>query len=212
MANKTIAIVDINSFHKQNIETLLFASILEKKVNKLTVLDLNHYEQDKLLPERDVWQKEGEILTTRLFSSTSYQICTQASLEQNKLLNLAKALQAISDILVINANSQQHKLNSPFYSLADEIVIFADLEKDINKNILNFFLLHDLKNKHVHLIIHNYKLNIQSEKVYLHLLKQFHAKNIKISNIDEVPELKSLKEIENVDPWLEIYKKINSTY
>ncbi|MCQ3908235.1 MAG: hypothetical protein MJ200_01405 [Mycoplasmoidaceae bacterium] len=135
-----------------------------------------------------------------MFSNTSYQICTQVSPEQNKLLNLAKTLQAISNVLLINPNSQQYKFNSPFYSLSDEIVIFADLEKDINKHILNFFLTHELKNKHVHLIIHNYKLNIQSEKVYLHLLKQFHSKNIKISNIDSVPELKSLKEIENVDP------------
>lgn len=212
MANKTIAIVDINSFHKQNIETLLFASILEKKVNKLTVLDLNHYEQDSLLPKRDMWQKEGEILTTRLFSNTSYQILAQASLEQNKLLNLVKALQAISDILIINANSLNHQSNTPFYTLADEIVIFADLEKNITNNIINFFLRHTLHNKRIHLVIHNYKLNIQSEKTYLHLLNQFKAKNVKIYNIDTVPELKSLQEIENVDPWLEIYKKINSTF
>lgn len=212
MANKTIAIVDINSFHKQNIETLLFASTLEKKVNKLTVLDLNHYEQDTLLPSRDNWQKEGEILTTKLFSNTSYQICSQALLEQNKLLNLAKALQAISDILLINANSQQYQLNTCFYSLADEIVIFADLDKNIMNNIINFFLRHNLKKKKVHLIIHNYQLNIQAEKTYLHLLKQFKSPNVTISNIDKVPELKSLKEIENVDPWLEIYKKINSSF
>ncbi len=210
MANKTIAIVDINSFHKQNIETLLFACILEKKVDKLTVLDLNHYEQDALLPKKDIWQKEGEILTTRLFSNTSYQICTQASLEQNKLLNLAKALQAISDILLINANSQQYKFNTSFYQLADEIIIFADLEKDITKNIINFFLRHNLKEKKVHLIIHNYKLNVQNEKTYLHLLKQFKSPNITISNIDTIPEFKTLNDIENVDPWLEIYKKIKS--
>ena len=210
MASKTIAIVDINSFHKQNIETLLFACILEKKVDKLTVLDLNHYEQDALLPKKDAWQKEGEILTTRLFSNTSYQICTQASLEQNKLLNLAKALQAISDILLINANSQQYQFNTGFYKLADEIIIFADLEKDITKNIINFFLRHNLKDKKVHLIIHNYKLNIQNEKTYLHLLKQFKAPNITISNIDTIPDFNSLNDIENVDPWLEIYKKIKS--
>ncbi|MBQ0045801.1 MAG: hypothetical protein KBS35_02830 [Mycoplasma sp.] len=212
MANKTIAIVDINSFHKQNIETLLFASILEKKVNKLSVLDLNHYEQDKLLPSRDKWQKEGEILTTRLFSNTSYQICAQTSLEQNKLLNLAKALKAISDILVINANSLQYNFNTDFYLLADEIVLFADLEKDIMKNIMNFFLRHTLKNKKIHLIIHNYQLNIQSEKVYLHLVKQFKKPNITISNIDKIPDFKTLGDLENIDPWLEIYKKINSAF
>lgn len=212
MANKTIAIVDINSFHKQNIETILFACILEKKVNKLTILDLNHYEQDALLPKKDAWQKEGEILTTRLFSNTSYQICTQASLEQNKLLNLAKALQAISDILLINANTQQHSFNSNFYLLADEIVIFADLEKDAINNIMNFFLRHNLGKKKIHLVVHNYKLNIQNEKTYLYLLKQFKAPNITISNIDLIPEFKSLQEIESIDPWLEIYKKINSTF
>ena len=212
MANKTIAVVDINSFHKQNIETLLFACILEKKVNKLTVLDLNHYEQDVLLPKREQWQKEGEILTTRIFSNTSYQICVKSLPDQNKLLNLAKALQAISNILLINANSQQYQLNSQFFELADEIVIFADLEKDITTNIVKFFLRHQLKDKKVYLIVHNYKLNIQSEKVYLHLLKQFKSTNVIINNIDSVPEFNSLKEIENVDPWKEIYKKINSTF
>ncbi|MCQ2956829.1 MAG: hypothetical protein MJ233_03150 [Mycoplasmoidaceae bacterium] len=212
MKSKTIAIVDINNFHKQNIETLLFACVLEKKVNKLSVLDLNHYEQDGLLPKRDHWQKEGEILMTQLFSNTSYQICAQTSPDAKKLLNLAKTLSAISDILVINANSQQHELNSQFYNFADEVVIFADLEKDITKNIMNFFLTHTLKNKKVHLIVHNYQLNIQHEKVYLHLLKQFNSPNITISNIDSVPELKTLQDIENVDPWLEIYKKINSAY
>ena len=39
-------------------KTLLFACILEKKVNKLTVLDLNHYEQDTILPKRDEWKKQ----------------------------------------------------------------------------------------------------------------------------------------------------------
>lgn len=212
MANRTIAVVDLNSFKKQNIETLLFACILEKKVNKLTVLDLNHYEQSTLLPKIANWQKEGEILTTQLFSNTSYQIVNKVSPAQNNLLNLAKALQAISDILVINCNANQYQLNTEFYLLADDIVIFADLEKDITTNIINFFLRHKLAGKQIHLIVHNYKLNIQSEKIYLHLLKQFHNKNIKISNIDHIPDLKSLSEIETVDPWLEIYKKINSTF
>lgn len=212
MANKTIAIVDINSFHKQNMETLLFASILEKKVNKLSVLDLNHYEQDKLLPSRDKWKKEGEILTTNLFSNTSYQICSQMSLEQNKLLNLARTLQSNSDILLINVNRLQYSMNTDFYLLADEIVLFADLEKDITKNIMNFFLRHMLKDKKIHLIIHNYKLNIQNEKTYLSLIKQFKRENITISNIDKIPDLTTLNQIENIDPWLEIYKKINSAF
>lgn len=212
MANKTIAVVDINSFHKQNIETLLFASILEKKVDKLTVLDLNHYEYGKLLPRKDAWQKESEILTTQLFANTSYQICDKTLPEQNKLLNLAKALQAVSDILVINSNSQQSKFNSQFYDLADQIVIFADLEKNITTNIMNFFLAHTLKNKKIYIIVHNYKINVQSAKDYLHLLKQFKAKNITISNIDTVPDFASLQAIENIDPWKEIYKLIRAKF
>lgn len=212
MGNKTIAIVDINNFHKQNIESLIFACILEKKVNRLTVLDLNNISQDKLLPNKEHWQKEGDILTTRLFSNTSYQICSQMSVEQNKLLNLAKALQAISDILLINVNSQQYNVNTNFYELANEIVVFADLEKDAITNVMNFYLKHSLKNKKILIVIHNYKSNVQNDKTYLQLLKQFKSPNITICNIDNIPEFKTLKEIENVDPWLEIYKKINSTF
>lgn len=212
MANKTIAIFDANSFHKQNIEALLFACILEKKVNKLTVLDLNHYEQDIFLPKRDEWKKEGEILSTNIFSNTSYKICAKTLPDQNKLLNLADSLKTSSDILIINVNSQQYQFNSKFYELADEIVLFADLERDVSTNIVNFFLRHAIKQKKIHLIIHNYKLNVQSEKIYLHLLKQFKAPNVTISSIDVVPTFKNLKEIENVDPWNEIYKKINSDF
>lgn len=212
MANKIIAIADINSFCNQNIETLLFACILEKKVNKLSVLDLNHYEQDKLLPEREEWKKEGEILTTQIFSNTSYQISTKTALEQNKILNLAKALSDISDILLINSNANTFDYNTQFYNCADEIVLFADLEQDINRNLINFFMRHALKNKKIYLFVHNYKLNIQSEKTYLYLLKQFKAPNIIINNIDAIPQFKTLEEIENVDPWLDIYKKINSAF
>ena len=209
MANKTIAIVDINSFLKQNIESLLFACILEKKVNKLSILDLNNFGQNKLLPEKDKWAKEGEILTTTIFSNTSYQICLSAQPEQNKLINLAHTLHAVSDILIINANNQRHHYNSPFYQFADEVVIFADLEKDIIKNVLNFFMQHDLRKKKILLFVHNYRENIQSEKTYLELLKQFKMLNITICNIDCVPEFGSLKEIEQIDPWTNIYKKIN---
>lgn len=212
MANKTISIVDINSFHKQNIEALLFACILEKKVDRLLVLDLNYYEQDTILPKRDEWTKQGEILTTSLFNNTSYQILSKTSVDQNKLLNLVKTLKPISDILLINANSQQYQFNTEFYKMSDVVVVFADLQKDINNNLINFFLTHSLKNKKIHLVIHNYQSNIQTEKQYLHLLKQFKAPNITISNIDKIPELKSIEEIENIDPWVEIYKKINSTF
>lgn len=212
MTNKTIAIFDVNSFHKQNIETLLFACILEKKVNKLTVLDLNHYEQDIFLPKRDEWRKEAEILTTSIFSNTSYKICAKPLPDQNKLLNLANGLKTNNNILIINVNSQQYQFNSKFYELADEIVLFADLERDVSSNIVNFFLRHAIGQKKIHLIVHNYKLNIQSEKIYLQLLKQFKAPNVTISNIDVVPSFNSLQEIENVDPWKEIYKKINSAF
>lgn len=210
MANKTIAVVDLNNFHKQNIESLLFACVLEKKVNKLTVLDLNHLGQDKLLPPTDQWQKEGEILTTRLFANTSYQICLQASVEQNKLINLAKALQAISDILLINANSQRYEVNSSFFNLSDEIFIFADLQQDIITKVMNFYLKHNLKNKKITLVIHNYKTNVQNDKTYIQLLKQFKATNVLIEKIDQIPDFVSLKKIQSIDPWLKIYKFINS--
>ncbi len=213
MANqKTYAIVDLNDSHKQNIETLIFACILEKKVNNLSVLDLNYLGQDTLLPKKENWQKEDEILTTQLFSNTSYQICNQTSPDANKLLNLAKTLQAISDILIINTNCQQYFINTPFLNFADEIAIFVNLEQNAINNIMNFFLMHRLKNKKIHLIIHNYRSNVQNEKDYLNLLKQFRSPNITIGNIDKVPEISFLKEIENIDPWLEIYKKINSAF
>ncbi|MCQ3907335.1 MAG: hypothetical protein MJ219_00825 [Mycoplasmoidaceae bacterium] len=108
-------------------------------------------------------------------------------------------------------NNQQHKSNSPFYEIVNEIVIFADLERNVTNNIINFFLKHNLKGKHIHLIVHNYKLNMQSEKAYLNLLKQFKQNNIVINNIDTVPDFANLSDLENIDPWLDIYKLIKKT-
>lgn len=212
MVNKIIVIVDIDNFHTQNIETLLFASILEKKVSKLHVLDFNCYENGGLLPNLNNWAKNGELATVQLFSNTLYQICLQAPQDSNKLLNLAKSLSNASDTLIINTNNQCYEFNSVFYQLATDIVIFADMDKDVSTNIINLFLKHSIKNKKIHIVVHNYKENIQGHKAYLHLLKSFHSPNIDISMIDKIPSMKSLKEIENIDPWLEIYKKINSTF
>lgn len=212
MANKTIAIIDIDSFENQNIETLLFASILEKKINKLAVLDLNDVRNCDLIFNYFDKIKNKESLTTYLFSNTTYNICSPSVLDQNKLLNMAKSLKTNNDILIFNANCQDKQINSPFFMLSNEIVIFADLSKDVNKNIINFLLLYDLKGKHIHIFAYNFKRNVQTEKTYLCLKKQFNSKDFSINNIDKIPNMKSIKEIENIHPWLEIYKKINTTF
>ena len=211
MANKTIAIVDINNYNDQNIETLLFANILEKKYDHLTVLDLNDYANNSFIKSKK-WAKKAEFSTTALFDNTNYISLSKTPQDENKVVNLIDSLKKKNDILLINCDSKQYKNNTLFYAHADTIIVFANFVKDLSKNILSFFLQHSIKTKDVRIVFHNYLSNIQTDKTYLSMLRSFSNTNIKISNIEKIPKLKSLKDIESIDPWLDLYQKINSSF
>lgn len=210
MSNNKLLIIDLNNFDNQSIEFLLIACILEKKVNRLNMINLNNLDESNYLLSKIKWEKRGEIFTSRILSNSNYQITAQASQNQNKLLNLANDLCSKSSAVVLNANNRQYEFNIPFFKLANQIIVFADILLDASNRLIKLFLEQDLVDKNIIIFLYNYSDNIQNKKKYLEISKRFKSKNISIYTIDNIPNFRTLNEIENMDPWLDIYKKINS--
>lgn len=212
MVNRTIAIIDLDSSFNQHIETLLFACILEKKVKKVSVIDLNPFDGSDILPKRQFWKEQDDILTIELFDNTLYQIANKINPTQIKLANFVTYRQRYSDILLISGNNQQDNLNLPFFQKATDFVLFVDIKNNSAKNLIKFFVKHKAKDANVSILVYNYEDNVQLNKEYIQILKQFKNDKVSVDKIGSFPKLDNLKQIENIDPWQPIYKKINSTF
>ncbi len=211
MANKIIAICDFDNFNQQNVETLLFSNILEKKYDSVAILDHNSLSSNKYIKDLK-FKEKAQILTANVFNITSYNFIDGEAYNSEKALNLARSLANKNEILIINTSFSQYFLNTDYFKMADEIVIFSKLSDHIPNNLLSFFMLHKIENKKIYLYIINQDKNIQNEKSFISLRKQLSKSGLILDNISSLPYFKSLDEIRNVDPWLEIYKKINSTF
>lgn len=211
MENKVITVCDLDNFNKQNIEVLLFSNILEKQYDSISVLDLNDLDTNKFVKNLK-FKENGEILTTKVFDVTSYNFLGDEAWKSNKALNQAKILRDKNEILIINSSFTQFFVNTDFLNISDEIILFSSLSDHTINNLLNFFMLHKIENKKIYLFIFNEDKNIQTEKSFISLRKQLSKQDIILENISNLPEFKTIEDIEKVDPWLEIYKKINSTF
>lgn len=211
MANKIITVCDLNNFAQQNAEVLLISNILEKKYDSVAVLDLNNIDSNNYLKDLK-FKEKGEISTAEVFDITSYHFITGEAYSTEKALNLVKSLSKKNEILLINTSFSQYFLNTDYYNLSDEIILFSRLNDSTINNVISFFLMHKIEDKKIHLFIFNKDKNIQSEKSFISLRKQLAQSNLILDNIDTLPYFKNLDEIKNVDPWIEIYKKINSTF
>jgi len=212
MSNKTIGIVDLSNFDSQCLETLLFASILEKKYDACAIFDLNVYNTPKALSEVKKWSKGGEISKAKIFDNSLYHRMNKVPENENKALNYVQSLQDEYPILLINSCVVRYNINSKFFELCDEIVLFADFEQDLSKNILSFFLKQPVRNKKIHLVFYRFDESIQGAKKHLSMLKSFANSNIEIHRIVSAPKDQTLKELAEMEPWADIYKFINSNF
>lgn len=211
MKNKVIAIYDLNDFNRQNIETLLFSNILEKKYDSLNIVDLNG-ENDNHFLRKLKWKEKQEILMANIFDRSLYHFISDDCSDLEKPYNLVKSLKNKSEITLINVCYSQEPINTEFYQLADDIVIFANLNNHIINDMIQFFIMHKIENPKVWLFVINKDSNIQNDKAFIGLRKELSKSNVKLESLNEVPNFKTLDQIHNVDPWLEIYKKINNFF
>lgn len=207
MVNKTIAILDLNNFNDQNIEVLLFASILEKKSDKLTVIDLNDYHDNSLI-NKYKWTKKADISSLKLFNNTNYQSVYKVLNNAQTMQNTIETAVRSSDYLIVNTDFKQYKNNTDIFQNADEIVVFANFIRNIDKTILSFFLKHNIQNKKVHIIFYNFGDNVQHAKAYLSILTVFQKTGIRMSRVEKLPSIKTIDDIESIEPWVDIYHKI----
>lgn len=210
MANKIIAICDINNFKNQCLETLIFASILEKKsTNSLVVFDSNLNTANKYLVYDKTWKQSGNITKNNLFDNTTYQALVKEFPNDNKIVDFLLVLKNKNDFVIINTDAQKYQNNTILYKNSDIIAIFLDFQIDPINNLLNFFIKHNLNNKKIMLFLHNYVQNIQNQKKYMGLLKLISNQNVEIIKIKKMITANKLSELENIDPWLDIYQQIN---
>lgn len=211
MANKVIAICDFNNFKKQNVETLLFANILEKKYDSVAVLDLNDIDSNDYLKDLK-WKEKSNMLLTNVFDISTYHFVASQDYELSKVLNYAQTLNNKNEVLIINTNFSKYSDNQDFYDNVDEIVIFTTLNQSMPNNLLGFFIVNKIEKQKVKLFVFNDNKNIQTEKEFISLRKQLSKSNLTLESIKSLPYFKSLDEIKNIDPWIDIYKLINNLF
>lgn len=211
MANKVIAICDFNNFKKQNAEALLFANILEKKYDSVAVLDLNDIDSNDYLKDLK-WKQKSDMLSTNVFDISTYHFVDSQEYSLSKVLRYAQTLNEKNQVLIINTNFSKYSDNQDFYENADEIVIFTKLNQSMPNNLLGFFILNMIEKQKVKLFVFNDDKNIQTEKEFISLRKQLSKSNLTLENIKSLPYFKTLDEIKNIDPWIDIYKLINNLF
>lgn len=211
MANKVIAICDFNNFKKQNVEALLFANILEKKYDSVAILDLNDIDSNDYLKDLK-WKEKSNMLSTNVFDISTYHFVASQDYELSKVLNYAQALNNKNEVLIINTNFSKYSDNQDFYDNVDEIVIFTTLNQSMPNNLLGFFIANKIEKQKVKLFVFNDNKNIQTEKEFISLRKQLSKSNLTLESIKSLPYFKTLDEIKNIDPWIDIYKLINNLF
>ena len=211
MASKTFAVFDLDSTKNQDMEVLILSNLLEKKYNSVTVLDLNVGAHNSFL--KDVaWKKVDQISQAKVFDLTSYQLWDNEALNANKIVNSISSLADKNEILIINPNYNKHKVNEEPLQNIDNLLVFVKVKNNITTHILNFLLAHTFKNKNIFIFVTGYDHNMQNQKEIVALKKQFKGSNFLIETINKIPNFKSLEDIESIDPWLEIYKKLQMIF
>ncbi|MCQ2748345.1 MAG: hypothetical protein MJ223_03970 [Mycoplasmoidaceae bacterium] len=59
---------------------------------------------------------------------------------------------------------------------------------------------HKTKDANVSILVYNYEDNVQLNKEYIQILKQFKNDKVSVDKIGSFPKLDNLKQIENIDP------------
>lgn len=211
MANRTIAIFDLDSSNNQDMEVLVFSNLLEKRYSSVSVLDLNAGVRNRFLKDTE-WKKMDQISQAKAFDLTSYKLWDNESLNANKIANSISSLKEKNEILIINPNHSKTKVNEEVLQNVDYLLLFVSVKNNITSRILNFLMTHTFKNKTIYLFLTDFVNNMQNQKELVALKKQFKNSDFLIDTINKIPNFKSLKDIENIDPWLEIYKKLQKIF
>ncbi len=152
------------------------------------------------------------MLLTNVFDISTYHFVASQDYELSKVLNYAQTLNNKNEVLIINTNFSKYSDNQDFYDNVDEIVIFTTLNQSMPNNLLGFFIVNKIEKQKVKLFVFNDNKNIQTEKEFISLRKQLSKSNLTLESIKSLPYFKSLDEIKNIDPWIDIYKLINNLF
>ncbi len=152
------------------------------------------------------------MLSTNVFDISTYHFVDSQEYSLSKVLRYAQTLNEKNQVLIINTNFSKYSDNQDFYENADEIVIFTKLNQSMPNNLLGFFILNKIEKQKVKLFVFNDDKNIQTEKEFISLRKQLSKSNLTLENIKSLPYFKTLDEIKNIDPWIDIYKLINNLF
>lgn len=194
MKNKIISVIDINSSFNQYLETLILASINEKKYGGCIIFNFNnenHFTSSK---------------NNKIFNNSFifYESVKNEMNKKNILVN-----RNIDKKLPIIINPNIYHNSNQIYSLSDKTIIFANFIKFKLKDFFYFINITNINLEKIILFFYDYKNNLQNHKKYLEILKL--TKKVKFNiKIIELPKLKNLDEINNIPPWSNLYIEFNT--
>lgn len=193
MKNKIISVIDFTSSYNQHLETLILASINEKKYGSCIIFDFNGINSFINFKGNKIFNNSS------IFYKTSENKIDKKNILLNK--NISKKTPIIIDPNILYDNNET-------YLFSDKIIIFANFDKFVIKNFFYFINKKNINFEKVILFLYDYKNNLQYHKKYLEILKLTNNAKFTIKII-ELPKLKNLDEINNIPPWLNLYVEFN---